>query len=320
MLLGSGLTVLSQPLMYVKVLVQIGYEPMPPKLGRNVFGRQVYQLPGLFAYCRHIISVDGRAGLFKGLAPRLCSSALGTVVHSKVLQSCFPLDVSCFLQLQAKHKEEPVSSLKQVLKETTREMVARCAATLVTHPFHVIALRSMVQFIGRETKYRGIITAFTMIYQEEGVLGFFAGLVPRLLGDILALWLCNMLAHLINKYALENGVGDREAEGTEPHFRVAEGGLKMPFLLLQASTMTEIRSYSQAVTGFLASMLTYPFVLVSNLMAVNNCGLAGGQLPYAPIYSSWLDCWSHLHREGNMSRGNSLFFRKVPTGMRYVWE
>lgn len=71
---------------------------------------------------------------------------------------------------------------------------------------------------------------------------------------------------------------------------------------------------------FFASMLTYPFVLVSNLMAVNNCGLAGGLLPYAPTYSSWLDCWSQLHREGNMSRGNSLFFRKVPAGKRYVWE
>ncbi|XP_010567045.1 PREDICTED: mitochondrial carrier homolog 2-like [Haliaeetus leucocephalus] len=85
-LLGSGLTVLSQPLMYVKVLVQVGYEPLPPTLGRNVFGRQVYQLPGLFAYAKHIVKVDGRAGLFKGLTPRLCSSAIGTVVHGKVLQ------------------------------------------------------------------------------------------------------------------------------------------------------------------------------------------------------------------------------------------
>ncbi|KAF2984811.1 hypothetical protein EK904_009406 [Melospiza melodia maxima] len=85
-LLGSGLTVLSQPLMYVKVLVQVGYEPLPPTLGRNIFGRQVYQLPGLFSYAKHIIKVDGRAGLFKGLTPRLCSSAIGTVVHSKVLQ------------------------------------------------------------------------------------------------------------------------------------------------------------------------------------------------------------------------------------------
>uniref|UniRef100_A0A8C9UDI0 Mitochondrial carrier 2 n=1 Tax=Serinus canaria TaxID=9135 RepID=A0A8C9UDI0_SERCA len=279
-LLGSGLTVLSQPLMYVKVLVQVGYEPLPPTLGRNIFGRQVYQLPGLFSYAKHIVKVDGRAGLFKGLAPRLCSSAIGTVVHSKVLQ-----------WYQEAEQAEVGAELLPT-GNTSQEMVARSAATLITHPFHVITLRCMVQFIGRETKYSGTLSAFATIYREEGILGFFAGLIPRLLGDILSLWLCNMLAYLINTYALENGV----------------------------STMTEMKSYSQAVTGFFASMLTYPFVLVSNLMAVNNCGLAGGLLPYAPTYTSWLDCWSQLHREGNMSRGNSLFFRKVPAGKRYVWE
>ncbi|NXI72601.1 MTCH2 protein, partial [Anseranas semipalmata] len=278
---------------------QVGYEPLPPTLGRNIFGRQVYQLPGLFAYAKHIVKVDGRAGLFKGLTPRLCSSAIGTVVHGKVLQP-------------GASKKEPVSSLEQVLKETSREMVARSAATLITHPFHVITLRCMVQFIGRETKYSGTLSAFTTIYREEGILGFFAGLIPRLLGDILSLWLCNMLAYLINTYALENGV---PASG----WRRGRGGAEGAFLHPQVS-MAEMKSYSQAVTGFFASMLTYPFVLVSNLMAVNNCGLAGGLLPYAPTYSSWLDCWSQLHKEGNMSRGNSLFFRKVPAGKRYVWE
>uniref|UniRef100_A0A8C6Z008 Mitochondrial carrier 2 n=1 Tax=Nothoprocta perdicaria TaxID=30464 RepID=A0A8C6Z008_NOTPE len=281
-LLGSGLAVLSQPLMYVKVLVQVGYEPLPPTLGRNIFGRQVYQLPGLFAYAKHIVKVDGRAGLFKGLTPRLCSGAVGTIVHSKVLQ----------VRGRCPWGRSEASDALPFLLQTSREMVARSAATLITHPFHVITLRCMVQFIGRETKYSGTLSAFATIYREEGILGFFAGLIPRLLGDILSLWLCNMLAYLINTYALENGV----------------------------STMSEMKSYSQAVTGFFASMLTYPFVLVSNLMAINNCGLAGGLLPYAPVYSSWLDCWSQLHKEGNMSRGNSLFFRKVPTGKRYVWE
>ncbi|NXL88274.1 MTCH2 protein, partial [Alectura lathami] len=206
-------------------------------------------------------------------------------------------------------KKEPASSLEQVLKETSREMVARSAATLVTHPFHVITLRCMVQFIGRETKYSGTLSAFATIYREEGILGFFAGLVPRLLGDILSLWLCNMLAYLINTYVLENG-------GTRVSLlRARASGAFLPQV-----SMAEMKSYSQAVTGFFASMLTYPFGLVSNLMAVNNCGLAGGLLPYAPSYSSWLDCWSQLHKEGNMSRGNSLFFRKVPAGKRYVWE
>jgi carrier protein len=84
--------------------------------------------------------------------------------------------------------------------------------------------------------------------------------------------------------------------------------------------MNEMKSYSQAVTGFFASMLTYPFVLVSNLMAVNNCGLAGGSPPYSPIYISWIDCWCMLQNEGNMSPGNSLFFWKVPFGKTYCCD
>lgn len=240
---------------------------------------------------QHIASIDGRRGLFTGLTPRLCSGVLGTVVHGKVLQ---------YYQESEKPEElgsvtvqkECSSSFDRVIKETTREMIARSAATLITHPFHVITLRSMVQFIGRESKYCGLCDSIVTIYREEGIVGFFAGLIPRLLGDIISLWLCNSLAYLINTYALDSGV----------------------------STMNEMKSYSQAVTGFFASMLTYPFVLVSNLMAVNNCGLAGGSPPYSPIYTSWIDCWCMLQKAGNMSRGNSLFFRKVPCGKTYCYD
>ena len=62
--------------------------------------------------------------------------------------------------------------------------------------FHVITLRSMVQFIGRESKYCGLCDSIVTIYREEGIVGFFAGLIPRLLGDIISLWLCNSLAYL----------------------------------------------------------------------------------------------------------------------------
>uniref|UniRef100_A0A673XB66 Mitochondrial carrier homolog 2 n=1 Tax=Salmo trutta TaxID=8032 RepID=A0A673XB66_SALTR len=264
-LLGSGLTVLSHPLMYIKVLVQVGHEPLPPSLGRNLFGRQVYQLPGLFAYAKHIIKIDGKAGLFNGLAPRLCAGTIGTLVHSRVLQRC---------QDAGKYEVN-------IFGLTTKEMIARSCATIVTHPFHVITLRCMVQFIGRETKYSGVFDSIVTVYKNEGVLGFFAGLIPRLLGDVLSLWICNMLAHLINTYAIDD-------------------------------------SYLPLVFQFFASMLTYPFVLVSNLMAVNDCGLAGGLPPYASIYPTWVDCWRHLSLEGNMSRGNSLFFRKLPVGKTYA--
>uniref|UniRef100_A0A8C1ISE4 Mitochondrial carrier homolog 2 n=1 Tax=Cyprinus carpio TaxID=7962 RepID=A0A8C1ISE4_CYPCA len=287
-LLGSGLTILSHPLMYIKVLVQVGHEPLPPTLGRNLFGRQVYQLPGLFAYAKHIIKIDGKSGLFKGLTPRLCAGTIGTIVHSKVLQKCQDEKI----EIWGSSQKAEDGSLQHVVNETTKEMIARSCATIVTHPFHVITLRCMVQFIGREAKYSGVFDSIVTIYREEGILGFFAGLIPRLLGDILSLWICNMLAHFINTYAIDDST----------------------------SHTGEIKNCSQAVTGFFASMLTYPFVLVSNLMAVNNCGLAGGLPPYAAIYPNWLHCWSHLSREGNMSRGNSLFFRKLPAGKMYAIE
>ncbi|KAM3876796.1 mitochondrial carrier homolog 2 isoform 2-T2 [Diretmus argenteus] len=283
-LLGSGLTVLSHPLMYIKVLVQVGHEPLPPTLGRNLFGRQVYQLPGLFAYAKHITKIDGKVGLFNGLAPRLCAGTIGTLVHSRVVQ-VGPA------RFTGSYKVD-LTLLPFCVFQTTKEMIARSCATIVTHPFHVITLRCMVQFIGRETKYSGVFDSVITVYREEGVLGFFAGLIPRLLGDILSLWICNLLAHLINTYAIDDSM----------------------------SHTGEIKNCSQAVTGFFASMLTYPFVLVSNLMAVNNCGLAGGLPPYASVYPTWVDCWRHLSKEGNMSRGNSLFFRKLPAGKTYALD
>lgn len=35
---------------------------------------------------------------------------------------------------------------------------------------------------------------------------FPSGLIPRLLGDVLSLWICNLLAHLINTYAIDDSV------------------------------------------------------------------------------------------------------------------
>ncbi|KAG3264886.1 MTCH2 [Ictidomys tridecemlineatus] len=235
-LLGSDLTILSQPLIYVKVLVQVGYEPLAPIIGRNILGLQVCQFPGLFCYAQHIASMDGRRGLFTGLTPRLCSGVLGTVVHK-----FYKFDKVEELG-PANGPKEGSSSFDRVIKETT-------AATLITHPFHGITLRSMVQFIGRDSKYCGLCDSIVAIYREEGILGFFC--------DIISLWLCNSLAYLINIYALD----------------------------IEVSTMNEMKSYSQTVTGFFGQ-----YVDVS------------------------------LCREGNMSPGNSLFFRKVSFGKTYCCD
>uniref|UniRef100_A0A1A8BTM2 Mitochondrial carrier 1 n=1 Tax=Nothobranchius kadleci TaxID=1051664 RepID=A0A1A8BTM2_NOTKA len=273
LLLGAGVTAATHPLLYVKLLIQVGHEPLPPTVGTTMFGRRVLYLPGFFTYVHHIVRVDGRTGLFRGLSPRIVSSIISTVVRGKVKQ----------VELQSK-KADQQNSLRRVFRETSHEMIIQCLSRLVTHPFHVMSVRCMAQFVGRETKYGGVFSCFFKILKEEGVTGFYVGFIPHVLGEVLFLWCCNVLAHFINTYAVDEGFSQASA----------------------------VRSYTKFVMGIAVSVLTYPFTLVADVMAVNDCGLAAGLPPRSPIFKSWLHCWNHLSQKGQLFRGSSFFFRRMP--------
>ncbi|XP_055748551.1 mitochondrial carrier homolog 1-like isoform X1 [Salvelinus fontinalis] len=278
-LLGAGVTAITHPLLYVKLLIQIGHEPLIPTVGTTMFGRKVLYLPGFFSYAQHIIRVDGKRGLFRGLSPRIMSSAISTMVRSKVKQAIPAEQVE-----NVSNRDDLKTSLRNVVKETSHEMVIQCLSRIATHPFHVISVRCMAQFVGREIKYRGLFSCIANIFKEEGVGGFFAGVVPHVLGEVIFLWCCNLLAHFINTYAVDNNFSQAPA----------------------------VRSYTKFVMGIAVSVLTYPFMLVADLMAVNNCGLVAGVPPNSPIFKSWVRCWAHLSHEGHLFRGSSFFFRRVP--------
>nr|XP_033483820.1 mitochondrial carrier homolog 1-like isoform X5 [Epinephelus lanceolatus] len=268
LLLGAGVTAITHPLLYVKLLIQVGHEPLPPTVGTTMFGRRVLYLPGFFSYAQHIVKVDGRRGLFRGLSPRIVSSTISTVVRSKVKQF-FIQQVEVFSK-----RDDLQTSLRKVVRETSHEMIIQCLSRVATHPFHVMSVRCMAQFVGRELKYGGIFSCIVKIFKEEGLAGFYvvlcvcSGLVPHVVGEVLFLWCCNLLAHFINTYAVDENIA--------------------------------------------VSVLTYPFMLVADLMAVNNCGLAAGLPPHSPIFKSWLHCWNHLSHKGYLFRGSSFFFRRVP--------
>ncbi|XP_063064367.1 mitochondrial carrier homolog 1-like [Engraulis encrasicolus] len=278
-LLGAGVTAITHPLLYVKLLIQVGHEPLPPTVGTTMFGRKVLYLPGFFSYAQHIVSVDGKRGLFRGLSPRIMSSAISTVVRSRVKQA-MPAQTPETIA----NRDDLKNSLRKVMRETSQEMMVQCLSRIATHPFHVISVRCMAQFVGREVKYRGLFSSIMKIFQEEGLSGFFVGLVPHVLGEVLFLWCCNLLAHFINTYAVDDSFSQAPA----------------------------VRSYTKFVMGIAVSVLTYPFMLVADLMAVNNCGLAAGVPPYSPLFKSWVHCWSHLTQQSQLFRGSSFFFRRVP--------
>lgn len=272
--LGAGVTAITHPLLYVKLLIQVGHEPLPPTVGTTMFGRRVLYLPGFFSYAHYIMKVDGKTGLFRGLSPRIVSSTISTVVRSKVKQQVEHLS----------KKEDVQNSLRKVFQETSQEMIIQCLSRVATHPFHVMSVRCMAQFVGREVKYGGMFSCILKIFKEEGVAGFYVGIVPHVLGEVLFLWCCNLLAHFINTYAVDESFSQASA----------------------------VRSYTKFVMGIAVSVLTYPFMLVADLMAVNNCGLAAGLPPHSPIFQSWLHCWNHLSQKGYLFRGSSFFFRRVP--------
>ncbi|CAG5081519.1 Similar to MTCH2: Mitochondrial carrier homolog 2 (Pongo abelii) [Cotesia congregata] len=105
---------------------------------------------------------------------------------------------------------------------------------------------------------------------------FVGGLVPRLIANVSTIALVSYSTYLINKYL----VHDRES-----------------------------MSYVSALMTLLSTTVTYPFLVVYNCMAVTNSGLAAGEPPHMPIYSSWVDCWRHLSMTNQLKRGSSLLWR-----------
>lgn len=276
---GAGLfmTVAGHPITYCKVLIQLGHEPLPAVIRRNMFFRNQLQYPGLYQYIKHIRQVDGGWGIFRGVAPRVCANFTASVTHATVNSY-----VMSPMNQGPNPNDDAKTVVTKIVDRTSREMVVRCCTVIVSHPFHVIAVRTMAQFVGQEAYYSGLISPFKEIYNEEGVLGFFSGLVPRLVAEIAQVWLCNILTYLLNNYVLND-----------------------------QSELGDLRQYSAAVTSYIASSITYPLNLASTVVAVSGSRLAAGNPPSMEVYDGWLSCLTDLKKKGLASRGSSLFFRRV---------
>lgn len=71
----------------------------------------------------------------------------------------------------------------------------------------------MAQFIGRESIYKSILGSIAEIYRTEGIMGFFSGLVPKLLCDVACLVLTSSTVFLLNKYVIKDKVGRQYSAG-----------------------------------------------------------------------------------------------------------
>lgn len=101
-------------------------------------------------------------------------------------------------------EEELFERFEKLLK---RNVVIHAAGTVIASPFHVISLRMMAQFIGRETKYTSILGSVVQIYKDEGILGFFSGLIPRLLCEVTCVVVASTASYMIGRHFIQEKEG-----------------------------------------------------------------------------------------------------------------
>jgi len=267
LLFWAGLSTVTYPLENAKILIQLGHEPISPRQVKTFFGRPALQLPSVFKYVATIKQKDGFLALYRGWAPKMTSMGLGHVVRKR-FDEFWP---------EKAPKDPTKPTPEEIVDGVSRQCAERMACLIATHPLHVCTVRAVAQFVGKEDKYDGVLGAIVAIYKEDGILGYYAGFIPRALGELASICLTAAAAYAINTYLLPDD--------------------------------QSIKAYADHLASFFASSLTYPFTVVGNCMAVSHSGLAASYPPHMPLYQNWVDAWSHLSRKKQLKRGSSLFFR-----------
>lgn len=144
-------------------------------------------------------------GCYRGLSPKLVGNILSTYLAEQVADK---LGVA---KVEEEEKEDISDDdyYQRFEIDLKRSVVVHAAGTVISSPFHVVSLRMMAQFVGRETKYTSITGSIVQIYTDEGILGFFSGLIPRLIFDISCVVVASTATYLIGRHFI------REKEGRQ---------------------------------------------------------------------------------------------------------
>lgn len=279
-----GVATALHPFEYAKVLIQIGFEPIAAVPGRTLFGRSCYVLPNIFQYTGYIKRIDGFSGLFSGLSPKLVGMIISSCVSENVA------DKLGFAAIEKPKKDEDLTEeqhFKLMHRQLSRDLVLHTTGLVVSHPLHVVSVRMMAQFVGKEMKYKSILGSLLTIWREEGILGFFDGLIPRLIADLMCLTLATTTTYFVNKHI------------------IAE---------------KEHQLYFGSFNTFIWAGILYPFHLVSTCTIVSGSGLAAGRPPMMPLYDSWRHCYQSLSHSRELKRGSSVFFRYAKNAQKPSYQ
>lgn len=110
--------------------------------------------------------------MYRGLTARLAASIVDYLFGDLLLATLH----------FAPYKRGPKEglSLKEFWWNLTRNSLRITTVVVITHPFYVVMVRQIAQFVGGEHVYEGLVGSLMTLAQQEGCAGLFAGMVPRL--------------------------------------------------------------------------------------------------------------------------------------------
>ena len=265
------------PCTVVRVLVQVGHEPIAPVKSEQWFPtkKAVWCYPNVFKYMGHITREKGYGGLYTALAPRLLHDLVNKTVGNALLEH----------MKDGEEEEEDGDSVSVAAfaQETMKLACVKTASYVISYPFHVISVRMIAQFAGGASDYTSTMSSLREIYREEGVGGFFKGVIPGLVGELVMLSVFRVINRVIRAYLLTD----------------------------ELKQVQDMKVASSSMANYCANMCAQPFQVVANVMCVNDTELNVGKPPFVPVYEHWTECWSSLGAIGR-NRGSSLLRRTLP--------
>jgi len=262
--------VIGHPMNYVRVLMQMGYEPLPAYRSTSLFGKETLYYPNVFRYLKYIYKIDGFTGLYRGFGCSFMAKFVCWYTTTKIDEILGPVE-----PLVPSEQVKP--SWNKCTQKILREVRCQSWGIFISHPFQVMAIRCMGQFIGREQVYSSIniFQNCKEIYARQGIGGFFVGLMPRWLLEVATIIISNVLIHLLKTQLPTN----------------------------------DLLPLCEYLAAFVAQTVTYPLSVVTTVTAINRSGLKAGQVPITPIYAHWQDAYKHLSKTEQLKRGASLINR-----------
>lgn len=164
--------------------------------------------PSMLAGARTILQTEGLRGFYRGLAVSLLGVSHGAVQFAVY-------EPAKRMYFNSRRGEDDSATGRRNLKMSNEatvviSSVAKLVAGAVTYPYQV--LRSRMQNYRADERFgRGIGGVVARIWREEGVVGFYRGLVPGVVRVMPATWVTFLVYENV-KYYLAGATFGKRAE------------------------------------------------------------------------------------------------------------